>query len=146
MSEIRFHGGTPIENKRGNFRIQSRWSGRTHALVEEPMEWEETPLEVSQPSPTEVSPSVSKSQQPKVLAEGTSVSSKKADLPPMESPPTPWAPRPAASPSAPPPGRASSHSIGSGSENKISPKHAISEPISIKIKLPQGLTISLLIN
>ncbi|GIY19566.1 hypothetical protein CDAR_273881 [Caerostris darwini] len=43
--------------------------------AEEPMEWEETPLEVSQPSPTEVSPSVSQSQQPKVLAERTSVSS-----------------------------------------------------------------------
>ncbi|GIY59360.1 hypothetical protein CEXT_405821 [Caerostris extrusa] len=40
------------------------------------MEWEETPLEVSQPSTTKVSLSVTKSQQPEVPAEGTSVSSK----------------------------------------------------------------------
>ncbi|GIY59356.1 hypothetical protein CEXT_405801 [Caerostris extrusa] len=44
--------------------------------AEEPMEWEETPLEVSQPSTTEVSLPAIKSQQPKVLSEGTSVPSK----------------------------------------------------------------------
>ncbi|GIY59368.1 hypothetical protein CEXT_405881 [Caerostris extrusa] len=51
--------------------------------------------------PTEVSLSPSK---PEVPAEGTPVSSK-ADLPSMESPPTPWAPLSSASPSVPPPGR-----------------------------------------
>ncbi|GIY19565.1 hypothetical protein CDAR_273871 [Caerostris darwini] len=44
--------------------------------AEEPMEWEETPLEVSQASTAKVSLSATKSEQPKVPAEGTSVSSK----------------------------------------------------------------------
>ncbi|GIY19689.1 hypothetical protein CDAR_274611 [Caerostris darwini] len=44
--------------------------------AEEPMEWEETPLLVSQSSRTKVSLPVTKSEQPKLPAEGTSVSSK----------------------------------------------------------------------
>ncbi|GIX90830.1 hypothetical protein CDAR_389881 [Caerostris darwini] len=40
------------------------------------MEWEETPLQVSQTSTTKVSLPATKSEQPKVPAEGTSVSSK----------------------------------------------------------------------
>ncbi|GIY61490.1 hypothetical protein CEXT_399951 [Caerostris extrusa] len=44
--------------------------------AEEPMEWEETPLEVSQPSTSKVSLPLTKSEEPKVPSEGTSVSSK----------------------------------------------------------------------